>query len=513
MSFELGFNDPIKITWNVDENGNKISVQMQPESHTVVNGKITLIQIPDKFQKVQVDENIVFNDPSTKVNEYNFYEINDFKTPLGVDKFRVDYQSGIITFYPSHEGKSITVTRYYGRGVILTPSSRIYSRLDEAGNVVETIQNIIDNGQAGISALDDVVNFKHVGDYISGETYSRYNIVSYKGSSFMANIDTSNNPTNSDWTRVSIGSEWQGVYNSANTYGKGNQVIDSANEIVYVSLIDNNTNNLLSDTLSWEKSVDISSVVATAEGKITDVTNLESTVSTNENGRESAETTRVSQENTRISNETSRVDVEDIRDTNETSRIGAEIIRESNETTRQSQESDRQTNTATAITNTETATINANTQGDYANLQGDYALTQGDIASVESSNLSTLKTDVQTATTNANTATDSADVSAINANTQGDYALVQGGYAKTEADRLVATDASSLQTEITDNSDKIGILTGAGATAEKADKEYVDTHLAETMPHLIVDIDNGKTYRHGRRFKDGGMQTIWEEVV
>lgn len=38
-------------------------------------------------------------------------------------------------------------------------------------------------------------------------------------------------------------------------------------------------------------------------------------------------------------------------------------------------------------------------------------------------------------------------------------------------------------------------------------------HFESAMPHLIVDEDTGKTYRYGRRFKDGGMQTIWEEVV
>jgi len=126
--------------------------------------------------------------------------------------------------------------------------------------------------------------------------------------------------------------------------------------------------------------------------------------------------------------------------------------------------------------------------GVYANLQGDYALAQGDIAATESANLSTLKTDVQTATVEANTATVNANDSAIYADTQGGFALAQGTYAKAEADRLAGTDVSILDTKI-------------------------NTHLVETMPHLVQDIDNGKTYRHGRRFKDGGMQKIWEEVV
>ena len=51
------------------------------------------------------------------------------------------------------------------------------------------------------------------------------------------------------------------------------------------------------------------------------------------------------------------------------------------------------------------------------------------------------------------------------------------------------------------------------------EKEYasklteVTTQLADKMPHLVKDEDTGKTYKVGRRFKDGGMQKIWEEVV
>lgn len=65
-----------------------------------------------------------------------------------------------------------------------------------------------------------------------------------------------------------------------------------------------------------------------------------------------------------------------------------------------------------------------------------------------------------------------------------------------------------------------GVLqTNINTKLEALEEEYapklteVTTQLADKMPHLVKDEDTGKTYKVGRRFKDGGMQKIWEEVV
>jgi len=46
----LGYNDSIKIQLNYDEEGKAYSKEMQPETHTVLNGKITMIGIPNELR-------------------------------------------------------------------------------------------------------------------------------------------------------------------------------------------------------------------------------------------------------------------------------------------------------------------------------------------------------------------------------------------------------------------------------------------------------------------------------
>ena len=144
MKPTAGFNDPIKIQWNINEQGEKISVEMQPEPIVVSNNAGTLIQIPDKFYRVQINEYIDPLDITTKVNDYDYIEIiNDEIIPE--NGYRVDYQMGLIFFHPSKEGQTITITKYYGRGIVRTPVTRIYSQVDEQGNVVETLGDILNS--------------------------------------------------------------------------------------------------------------------------------------------------------------------------------------------------------------------------------------------------------------------------------------------------------------------------------------------------------------------------------
>ncbi len=135
------FHESLKITWNVDNDGNHVSKLMQPETHTVINGKITLIQIPDEFYRLNIP---------------GYTEITDYETLLNLTNFRVNYENGLVQFHSSTEAKQITVQAYYGRGVILTPASRIYSKVNEAGDVVQTLQDIIDAGETALESLGDL---------------------------------------------------------------------------------------------------------------------------------------------------------------------------------------------------------------------------------------------------------------------------------------------------------------------------------------------------------------------
>lgn len=141
MSLNLGLNDSLKIQLNYDNDGNVISKEMQPEQHTVINNKITLIQIPDEFYRVVIN---------------GLTELTDYETNLAVNNFRVDYNVGIVTLHPSKEAQVITVNKYYGRGIILTPATRIYTETNEAGSVIATVQDLIDDGKQAIENIGGI---------------------------------------------------------------------------------------------------------------------------------------------------------------------------------------------------------------------------------------------------------------------------------------------------------------------------------------------------------------------
>jgi len=56
-----------------------------------------------------------------------------------------------------------------------------------------------------------------------------------------------------------------------------------------------------------------------------------------------------------------------------------------------------------------------------------------------------------------------------------------------------------------DSTDVEGVLQEVGSE--------LATHKADTMPHLIRDITNNKTYRYGYQMQNGITQFIYEEVV
>lgn len=133
-------NSTIIAKKNYDANGNPISIEMQPESHIIKNGKITLIQIPNRFYRVQIDG-------MTELYEYD-------NSALDLTEYRVDYTTGIVMFHSDLEGQQITVNKYYGDGYWLISASRVYSSLNESGDVTETLQDIINEAKTTIQELE-----------------------------------------------------------------------------------------------------------------------------------------------------------------------------------------------------------------------------------------------------------------------------------------------------------------------------------------------------------------------
>ena len=83
------------------------------------------------------------------------------------------------------------------------------------------------------------------------------------------------------------------------------------------------------------------------------------------------------------------------------------------------------------------------------------------------------------------------------------------------------TEYPILTSLIADAQDVVNNTTGAisalDSRVETIENQDLDTRLVAheqaSMPHLIVDEDTGKIYRYGYRFKNGGKQRIWEEVI
>lgn len=178
----IDYKSPIVILWNTDSSGNPVSEEILNESKQVVQNTIVLTQIPDKFYRVLIT---------------GFVEIEQHEEITSETQFKVNYQNGIITFHPSQEGQTINIDKYFGRGVIFTPASRIYTGVDSSGNITQTLYDIIELVKSAIDDLEEldtvvsnaqsiIDNTKYIGEYNGLLSYKKNNTVSLNGYSYLA---------------------------------------------------------------------------------------------------------------------------------------------------------------------------------------------------------------------------------------------------------------------------------------------------------------------------------------
>lgn len=122
-------NNPIIITKrNTDSEGNPFSVYLIETKKIFSDGSfIVLKQIPDELERVTIQ---------------GYKEVFDVER-MKVHEFKVDYEQGIVYFHPKAVGKTIVV-EYYGKGYELISASRIFTKYDKFGNVIETLEDIIE---------------------------------------------------------------------------------------------------------------------------------------------------------------------------------------------------------------------------------------------------------------------------------------------------------------------------------------------------------------------------------
>lgn len=140
MTEELWKNSAIIAKRNVDSNQTPISVNLTELKQIIdVHSCLVLNQLPDEHYGINIDE-------FTEV-----YDIEDVTTK----SYKVDYANGVLYFHPNNIGKVIQVD-YYGIGCTLLSASRIYTKYDKYGNVLETLEELIDKGKLYIQAIESL---------------------------------------------------------------------------------------------------------------------------------------------------------------------------------------------------------------------------------------------------------------------------------------------------------------------------------------------------------------------
>lgn len=202
------------------------------EYFVIENGKVVLTELPSKFHRVVVTgEGITWIEKDDKIENSN--------------EFIVDYTNKIVSFDIIHNGKQLEFF-YFGRGLQYLPTSMIYTKTSN-GEVTETLQDIITTGESAIEniqildqKIQEVDNLitetQYTEVWSSITTYSKNNIVSLNGSSFISLQDNNLNNTpdpNGDTLYWGIlarrGVDGTGAVNSVN--GKVGDVVLNASDV------------------------------------------------------------------------------------------------------------------------------------------------------------------------------------------------------------------------------------------------------------------------------------------
>ena len=147
-------NNPIIITKrNTDSEGNPISVYLIETKKIFSDGSfIVLKQIPDELERVTI---------------HGYKEVFDVER-MKVHEFKVDYEQGIVYFHPKAIGKTIVV-EYYGKGYELISASRVFTKYDKYGNVIETLEDVIDSVYKIKPTLDRISKSEELIDQIHSD--------------------------------------------------------------------------------------------------------------------------------------------------------------------------------------------------------------------------------------------------------------------------------------------------------------------------------------------------------
>lgn len=138
---DIDFNIPTIITKrNTDSSGSPISVKLI-EVRQVMDSYncIVLTQIPDELHRIYIE---------------GFTEVFDIER-LDKKNFKVDYNQGIIYFHPFNIGKTISI-EYYGTGYELISASRVFTKVDKYGNIIDTLESILERSDLQLKLIESL---------------------------------------------------------------------------------------------------------------------------------------------------------------------------------------------------------------------------------------------------------------------------------------------------------------------------------------------------------------------
>lgn len=202
------YSEPIFISIHKNSDGMPVSKMIQNEIGVVIDRKIVLKEIPDKLHPIEIT---------------GYFEVDEPDYVEQLNQIWVDYQYGVIWFHPDiQEKKQITISKYYGVGLWLLPSSRIYMEIDE-NSVVSTIDDF----------FNSIRSYVYKGIFNNSISYKVNEMVYYNGSTYICTKEcTGVTPDNvSYWQTMTAGLNVRGDWSSSVNYRERDIVTIDGNKM------------------------------------------------------------------------------------------------------------------------------------------------------------------------------------------------------------------------------------------------------------------------------------------
>ena len=186
---------------HTDSNGNTIVKNIENEFKQVVNNHINLEQVPHSLMSFEVYLVTLTKNEDAKSGSYTIdqsfsrmYMAEGNASLLNETQYKVDFTEGKVWVHPDLEGRVLSVN-YWGEGYSLIHTSRVYTKLDEKGDIVETLEMLMEAGYECLKFLGDypgaLEEGRNIREIIESAGYLKYELVDAitEGSLLLTNLE------------------------------------------------------------------------------------------------------------------------------------------------------------------------------------------------------------------------------------------------------------------------------------------------------------------------------------